>query len=107
MEAGFLQKPVLSVGSGIYDGLHAVTKSQDFRFIKKILSEANFESLKPIKSKIELYGFTEMSKFEDFESNILLSEASLELDFFKPSKFNRIISKIYRNVFFRFSIINR
>lgn len=106
MEAGFLEKPVLSVGSGIYDNLQAVTKSQDLNFIEKVFIEGNFDSLKPFKTKIEVYGFTEKNKFDNSENNISLSESSLELSFFKPSKFNRIISRIYRDIVFRFSIIN-
>jgi hypothetical protein len=107
MEAGFLGKPVLSVGSGVYDSLHAVTKSQDLSFIEKIFIEANFDSIKPIKSKIEVYGFTETSKFENFEKNIFISKTFLEDEFFKPSMFNRIVSRIYRDIVFRFNMINR
>ena len=107
MEAGFLGKPVLSVGSGIYDCLHAVTKSQDLIFIEKVFIEANFDSIKPNKSQIEVYGFTEMNKFDNSEEDISLLKASSELNFFKPSIFNRIISRIYRDIVYRFSLINR
>jgi capsule polysaccharide export protein KpsC/LpsZ len=107
MEAGFLGKPVLSVGSGIYDGLHAVTKTQDLKIIEDIFSASDFESLKPIKSRIDVYGFTEMSKFEDLKKELSSSKSSLEFDFFRPSLFNKIVSKIYRGVAFKYNLIHR
>ena len=107
MEAGFLGKPVLSVGSGIYDGLNAVTKCQDLKVIEEILSKSDFESLKPIKSIIDVYGFTEMTKFEDVKKESSLYESLLEFDFFRPSLFNKIMSKFYRGVVFRYNLIHR
>jgi hypothetical protein len=107
MEAGFLGKPVLSVGSGIYDGLQAVKKSQDLEYIEKLFRDENFESVKPIKSKIEIYGFTEMSKFDSAESNLLMARLVWDFDLFKPSLLVRLFSKLYREIVFKLSLINR
>lgn len=101
MEAGFIGKPVLSVGTGIYDELQAVTKSQDLKDIEGKLMEAEFKSMKPMKSKVEIYGFTEMHKYENIRGGCIAPEFYLNLDLRKPSIFNKIVSKIYRELAFK------
>ena len=101
MEAGFLSKPVLSVGTGIYDSLNAVKKIQDLKLIEKILENREFGSLIPDKTAVELFGFVEQKKFTKISNNLFKSWKSTDV-FSNPSLINRVISKIYRDLMFRY-----
>jgi hypothetical protein len=103
MEAGFLGVPVLSVGTGIYDSLNAVLKSQDLKQISRILEASNFDYLIPDVEKINVYGFVEMRKFQATDVSLPFQDS--EIKFFRPSILNRIISKVYRDLMFRSSLL--
>ena len=100
MEAGFLGKPVLSVGTGIYDGLNAVRKIQDLDLIEDILNRGEFDFLVPDRSAVELFGYIEQHKFTRL-SNDLFENWKISRVFVKPRFINRVFSKIYRDLIFR------
>lgn len=100
MEAGFLNKPVLSVGTGIYDALNAVRKVQDLDLIDAILDRGEFDFLIPDRNAIECFGYTEQNKFIQIPSD-LSKDWKIGEVFVKPSFINKVFSKIYRDLLFR------
>jgi hypothetical protein len=100
MEAGFLGKPVLSVGTGIYDALNAVRKVQDLDLLEDMLKRGEFDFLVPDRMAIELFGYTEQNKFTRLSSD-LFENWKISGVFVKPSFINRVFSRIYRDLMFR------
>jgi hypothetical protein len=100
MEAGFLGKPVLSVGTGIYDALNAVRKVQDLDLIEDIFKHQEFDFLIPDRMGVEIFGYVERNKFSQFSNNFL-ENVKTQSYFDKPSFINRVASKIYRDLKFR------
>lgn len=100
MEAGFLGKPVLSVGTGIYDALNAVKKVQDLDLVADILARGEFDFLVPDRTAVELFGYIEQNKFARL-SSVLFDNWKINGVFVKPSFINRVFSKIYRDLRFR------
>ncbi len=95
MEAGFLKKPVLSVGTGIYDGIGAVVKVQELNLIQEIFRNGNFLSYVPDPFKIAKFAFIEKNKF--FPLKFMNEQSKLHKNLFRNySIFNRLISKVYR-----------
>jgi predicted glycosyltransferase len=93
MEAGYLGAPVLSIGSGIYDYLHAVKKITDPNQWDLILKNKDFHELKANIAACENYAFFEKKReierlydFEEYPGKI----SSL------PNLFIRVVSYIYR-----------
>ena len=101
MEAGFLNKPVLSVGTGIYDGLNAVRKVQDLDLIDDILYRGEFEFLIPDRNAVECFGYTELNKFNQISSN-QSENRKITTMFVKTSLINKVFSRIYRDLLFRY-----
>lgn len=105
MEAGYLGKPVLSVGTGIYDLLGAITKVQNLAEIERILKVGEFQDLLPVRQKIELYGYVEKNKF--MQPSIVVKNKKIR-NIISPttSLANRIFSKVYRRCrFLWFSVV--
>ena len=101
MEAGYLGKPVLSVGTGIYDSLDAVKKIQDLDLIEEHLRSGDFDYFRPERRVVDRYGYVEKNKFTamNLVSNSNFQNSEL---FLKPSFFNKVCSKIYRELVFKF-----
>lgn len=101
MEAGYLGKPVLSVGTGIYDLLQVCIVTKDLSEIGEILDKGKFHDLIPNRDQIAIFGYVEKNKFKD-EVKIFKSNQERDSVLKQPSTFNRLASKIYREVFFKF-----
>ena len=102
MEAGYLKVPVLSIGTGLYDGINGVHKIQDLQEIKKIFSEGDFSKLLIEPSKTDIFGYVEATKFikpSYFTKDLLCyGTDSVYLNFL-----NKFISKIFRVIkYFRY-----
>jgi len=102
MEAGYLKVPVLSIGTGLYDGINGVHKIQDLQEIKKIFSEGDFSKLLIEPSKTDIYGYVEATKYikpSYFTKDLShYGTNSVYLNFL-----NKFISKIFRVIkYFRY-----
>ena len=100
MEAGYLGKPVLSVGTGIYDLLQVCFVSKDLGEIGEILEKGEFNDLIPDREQVAIFGYVEKNKFKD-EVKIFRSNQERNKVLKQPNTLNRFISKIYREVYFK------
>jgi hypothetical protein len=100
-ESGYLGKPVLSVGTGIYDALNLVVKLQNLKDIEYLLQRKDFQNLVPNLERTKLFGFIEASKFH---TRNFLSEKDLRLliGTALPRPFVRLISFACRRFAYRF-----
>ena len=96
LEAVYLGRPVLSIGSALYDNIGAVYKSQNLHEIKEILNSRNFTSLYGNLDRVLEYGFYEIVKKRQFTRGTLNSKERTIFD--KPGVTNRVFSKIFRSM---------
>lgn len=96
LEAIYLGRPVLSIGSGLYDNIGAIYKSQDLLAIKEILSSRNFMPLKGNLDRALEFGFYEINKKRQFTTETTCSKGKAIFDM--PGVINRGLSKIVRSV---------
>jgi predicted glycosyltransferase len=96
LEAVYLGRPVLSIGSGLYDNIGAIYKSQDLLAIKEILSSRNFMLLKGNLDRALEFGFYEIFKKRQFTTEATYSQGKAIFDM--PGVVNRGLSKIVRSI---------
>jgi len=96
LEAVYLGRPVLSIGSALYDNIGAIYKSQDLPTIKEILASRNFISLHGNLDRALEFGFYEIYKKREFRTEATTNLQSAFLC--EPSIINRAISKIIRSI---------
>jgi hypothetical protein len=95
MEAGYLKIPVLSIGTGLYDGINGVHKIQDLQQIEKIFSEGDFSKLLIQPSKTDIFGYVETTKFNE-PSYFTRNLSYYGTNSLCPNFLNKFISKIFR-----------
>ena len=96
LEAVYLGRPVLSIGSALYDNIGAIYKSQDLLTIKEILTSRNFISLNGNLDSALKFGFYEIYKKREFRTEAITNTQN---DFLHgPNIINRGISKIIRSM---------
>ena len=75
--------------------------TKDLSEIGEILDKGKFHDLIPNRDQIAIFGYVEKNKFKD-EVKIFKSNQERDSVLKQPSTFNRLASKIYREVFFKF-----
>ena len=100
-ESGYLGKPVLSVGTGIYDALNLVVKLQNLKDIGHLLESGDFQNLVPNMEQTKLFGFIEARKFHT-RNFLIEKDLRLLVETALPRPFVRLISYACRRFAYRF-----